>query len=121
METFFWLKSSKPQKYFNIGSNHAYTLSMMSVFRSTPKKSLVWLGESGSGKSTLGKTLSGLHDKTSGSISFAVKQLPQRYQAKDFRAMAPKMQMIFRPVFVVELRNTTVRKINIAVSACSQN
>ena len=54
------------------------------------------VGESGSGKSTLGKTLIGLHAKTSGAVSYRAEALPQRYQAKDFRRWAKKAQMIFQ-------------------------
>ena len=54
------------------------------------------VGESGSGKSTLGKTLLGLHDKTSGSVTYRGEQLPARYAAKDFQRFSRKMQMIFQ-------------------------
>ena len=83
-------------KYFDIGSNQRVHAVDDVSFSINPQEIVGLVGESGSGKSTLGKTLLGLHDKTSGSVSFAGQQLPQRYQAKDFRAMAPKMQMIFQ-------------------------
>ena len=83
-------------KYFDIGANQRVHAVDDVSFSINPKEIVGLVGESGSGKSTLGKTLLGLHDKTSGSVSFAGQQLPQRYQAKDFRAMAPKMQMIFQ-------------------------
>lgn len=54
------------------------------------------VGESGSGKSTLGKTLLGLHDKTSGSAYFKGELLPAAYRARDFQRWAPHMQMIFQ-------------------------
>jgi oligopeptide/dipeptide ABC transporter ATP-binding protein len=54
------------------------------------------VGESGSGKSTLGKTLMGLNDKTSGTVSYRGKALPARYRSGDFRRMATVMQMIFQ-------------------------
>ena len=61
------------------------------------EKEIVGLvGESGSGKSTLGKTILGLHDKTSGSVRYDGKQLAQKYRPRDFMSSARKMQMIFQ-------------------------
>jgi oligopeptide/dipeptide ABC transporter ATP-binding protein len=54
------------------------------------------VGESGSGKSTLGKTLLGLHDKTTGRVCYRDNELPQRYGAADFARQARRMQMIFQ-------------------------
>src|SRR5690606_20284613 len=54
------------------------------------------VGESGSGKTTLGKTLMGLYDKTSGTVSYRGEALPAHYRSADFRRMAPLMQMIFQ-------------------------
>jgi len=54
------------------------------------------VGESGSGKSTLGKTIVGLHEKTSGQITFKGEVLPDKYRPKDFQRLAPHMQMIFQ-------------------------
>jgi oligopeptide/dipeptide ABC transporter ATP-binding protein len=54
------------------------------------------VGESGSGKSTFGKTLVGLHDKTSGTVSYRGEPLPARYRPRDFRRWARHMQMIFQ-------------------------
>lgn len=54
------------------------------------------VGESGSGKSTFGKTLLGLHDKTSGTASYGGEQLPAKYRAADFQRHAKTMQMIFQ-------------------------
>lgn len=54
------------------------------------------VGESGSGKSTFGKTLLGLHVRTSGEVLFRGEPLPARYTPADFRRMAGKAQMIFQ-------------------------
>ncbi len=54
------------------------------------------VGESGSGKSTFGKTIVGLHKKTSGQITFKGEVLPDKYTPKDFQRLAPHMQMIFQ-------------------------
>jgi oligopeptide/dipeptide ABC transporter ATP-binding protein len=54
------------------------------------------VGESGSGKSTFGKTLIGLYEKTSGSVTYRGEPLPQRYAPTDFRHFAKRMQMIFQ-------------------------
>jgi len=67
-------------KYFDIGTNQRVHAVDDVSFSIDPQEIVGLVGESGSGKSTLSKTL----------------LLPQRYQAKDFRAMAPKMQMIFQ-------------------------
>ena len=54
------------------------------------------VGESGSGKTTFGKTLIGLLPKTGGTVSYRGEELPQRYEAADFRRQAKTMQMIFQ-------------------------
>ena len=54
------------------------------------------VGESGSGKSTLGKTVLGLHEKTSGEVVYKGEPLPTKYRPPDFRRHARTMQMIFQ-------------------------
>ncbi|HCC43068.1 MAG TPA: oligopeptide ABC transporter ATP-binding protein OppF, partial [Gammaproteobacteria bacterium] len=54
------------------------------------------VGESGSGKSTFGKTLIGLHDKTSGDAFYQGELLPKRFSANDHLRFSREMQMIFQ-------------------------
>ena len=54
------------------------------------------VGESGSGKSTYGKTLIGLHDKTTGEVRLRGEALPASYRSRDFQRYAKHMQMIFQ-------------------------
>lgn len=54
------------------------------------------VGESGSGKSTFGKTLVGLHPKTSGEVWYKEERLPAKYRPADFQKYARNMQMIFQ-------------------------
>ena len=61
-----------------------------------PKEIVGLVGESGSGKSTLGKTIIGLHEKTSGSVIFDGKELPSKFSPNHFRKYASRMQMIFQ-------------------------
>ncbi len=83
-------------KFFEMGRNQRVH-AVENVSLTVAEKEIVGLvGESGSGKSTLGKTVLGLHDKTSGQVKFRGEVLPQKYQAKDFRRFATSMQMIFQ-------------------------
>jgi len=83
-------------KHFPIGFRqtvHAVDDVSLEVY----EKEIVGLvGESGSGKSTLGKTIIGLHDKTSGKVIFDGNELPTWYSPVHFRRYASRMQMIFQ-------------------------
>ena len=54
------------------------------------------VGESGSGKSTFGKTLIGLHPRSSGTANYAGEALPARFGPGDHLRYAREMQMIFQ-------------------------
>ena len=54
------------------------------------------VGESGSGKSTFGKTLAGLHPRTSGEIYFDGQLLPEKFSYADHLKYSREMQMIFQ-------------------------
>jgi oligopeptide/dipeptide ABC transporter ATP-binding protein len=54
------------------------------------------VGESGCGKSTFGKTLLGLHSRTSGEVLFRGEPLPSHYRPADFQRYARQLQMIFQ-------------------------
>jgi oligopeptide/dipeptide ABC transporter ATP-binding protein len=83
-------------KYFDIGRDQRVH-AVDGVSLTIGEREIVGLvGESGSGKSTFGKALVGLHDKTSGSVTFRGETLPQAYKARDFQKHAPHMQMIFQ-------------------------
>ena len=61
------------------------------------------VGESGSGKSTYGKTLIGLHDKTSGTVTYRGEQLPQHYRAAGLPALrAPHADDLSGSLLVAE-------------------
>ena len=83
-------------KHFAIGGNQVvHALDEVSL--TIAEKEIVGLvGESGSGKSTFGKALVGLHDKTSGTVTYRGEQLPQKYTPLDFQRHAQRMQMIFQ-------------------------
>ena len=83
-------------KHFNLGRDQIVH-AVDGVSLSIAEQEIVGLvGESGSGKSTYGKTLLGLHDKTSGTAYYRGAELPQRYKPADFRERAQQMQMIFQ-------------------------
>ena len=83
-------------KYFDIGrKQRVHAVDNISL--TIAEKEIVGLvGESGSGKSTFGKTVIGLHAKTSGEVKFRGEILPQAYRPTDFQRLASKMQMIFQ-------------------------
>ena len=83
-------------KHFRIGKNKTVH-AVDDVSLHVEKKEILGLvGESGSGKSTFGKTLVGLHEKTSGDVIYKGETLPRKYKPRDFQRFATSMQMIFQ-------------------------
>ena len=83
-------------RFFDMGRDQRVH-AVEKVSLSINEKEIVGLvGESGSGKSTFGKTLLGLHDKTSGEVVYRGESLPAKYAPADFQRLATKMQMIFQ-------------------------
>ncbi len=90
------IKINELTKFFQLSKDQRVH-AVEKVSLNIGEKEIVGLvGESGSGKSTLGKTLLGLYDKTSGSVSYRGEELPQKYGPADFRKYARNMQMIFQ-------------------------
>ena len=90
------LSTDKLTKHFRISSKALVQAVDEISVDIQPREILGLVGESGSGKSTFGKTVIGLHNKTSGSVHYKGKRLPDRYQAADFQNRASQMQMIFQ-------------------------
>jgi oligopeptide/dipeptide ABC transporter ATP-binding protein len=90
------IKINELTKFFQLSKDQRVH-AVEKVSLNIGEKEIVGLvGESGSGKSTLGKTLLGLYDKTSGSVSYRGEVLPQKYGPADFHKYAKNMQMIFQ-------------------------
>lgn len=83
-------------KYFPIGKGQRVHAVDQVTLEIQEKEILGLVGESGSGKSTLGKVILGLHEKTSGAVTYRGETLPQRYSTADYQKYAKRMQMIFQ-------------------------
>ncbi len=99
------------RKHFRLG--HGRVLRAVDgVTLSIRENDVVGLvGESGCGKSTLGRTVVGLHDKTSGEVRFRGEPLPAHYSVEDFRRYARKLHMMFQDPYSSLNPRMTVRDI----------
>ncbi len=84
------------KKHFKLGPGRLLHAVDDVSFAIREKEILGLVGESGCGKSTLGRTLVGLHEKTSGQVRFQGQPLPARYNDADFRRFSRHIQMIFQ-------------------------
>ena len=84
------------KKHFNIGRGQ--TLHAVDGISLTIEENeiLGLVGESGSGKSTFGKTLIGLHPRTSGEAFYRDQPLPANFTSGDHLRYSKEMQMIFQ-------------------------
>lgn len=90
------VKTENLQKLFTIGRGQVLH-AVDGISLNIDENEIVGLvGESGSGKSTFGKTLIGLHQRTSGKAYFDGNLLPEKFTAKDHLHYAKEMQMIFQ-------------------------
>ena len=90
------IKTVDLKKHFRIGRNqtlHAVDGVSLNI---EENEILGLVGESGSGKSTLGKTLIGLHPRTSGEAWYRDELLPASFKAEDHLRHSLNMQMIFQ-------------------------
>jgi len=99
------------KKYFKIGRNRVvHATDGLSV--TINKKEIVGLvGESGSGKSTFGKTVVGLHNKTSGEVWYKGELTPDTYTPEDYKKYSTEMQMIFQDPYSSLNPRMTVQEI----------
>jgi oligopeptide/dipeptide ABC transporter ATP-binding protein len=90
------VRTENLKKHFQIGRNQTlHALDGISL--EIAENEIVGLvGESGSGKSTFGKTLVGLHNRTSGEAYFEDQLLPAKFTAADHLHYSKQMQMIFQ-------------------------
>ena len=90
------IKTDSLKKHFHLGRGqtlHAVDGISLDI---AENEILGLVGESGSGKSTFGKTLIGLHDKTSGDACYKGELLPKKFSSSDHLRFSLEMQMIFQ-------------------------
>jgi oligopeptide/dipeptide ABC transporter ATP-binding protein len=88
------LKVTNLKKYFPVPAGMLHAVDDVS-FSMHYGETLGVVGESGCGKSTLGKTILRLEPPTSGEIIFEGEDITN-IDDKEFKALRPKMQMIFQ-------------------------
>jgi len=84
------------KKHFEIGRNQILHAVDGISLQIEENEILGLVGESGSGKSTFGKTLIGLHPRTSGSATYNGQLLPKSFSAADHLKYSKELQMIFQ-------------------------
>ncbi|MBO6556457.1 MAG: ATP-binding cassette domain-containing protein [Pseudomonadales bacterium] len=90
------VKTEELKKHFHIGRGqilHAVDGISLEI---QENEILGLVGESGSGKSTFGKTLIGLHQRTSGQAFYRAEPLPKDFKTADHLRYSKEMQMIFQ-------------------------
>lgn len=97
------------KKYFNVAAGELHAVDGVSLTLEKGR-TLGVVGESGCGKSTLGRTLLMLNKPTSGSVVFDGKELTTMGK-HEFKAVQPKMQMIFQDPFSSLNGRMTVRQL----------
>ena len=90
------VKTEQLKKHFTIGRGQ--TLHAVDGVSITIEENeiLGLVGESGSGKSTFGKTLIGLHARTSGEAFYNGEALPAKFSNADHLNYSRELQMIFQ-------------------------
>jgi oligopeptide/dipeptide ABC transporter ATP-binding protein len=84
------------KKHFQVGRNQTLHAVDGISLQIKENEILGLVGESGSGKSTFGKTLIGLHPRTSGSATYNGQVLPKKFSAADHLKYSKELQMIFQ-------------------------
>jgi oligopeptide/dipeptide ABC transporter ATP-binding protein len=105
------LELSNLRKHFRVGRGRVLQAVDGITLEVAEREVVGLVGESGCGKSTLGRTIAGLHDKTSGEVRYRGEQLPARYGSQDFRRWARKIQMIFQDPYSSLDPRMTLREI----------
>ena len=93
------IKTVDLKKHFLIG-RHQILHAVDGISLDIAENEILGLvGESGSGKSTFGKTLIGLHERTSGEAYYRGQPLPAKFTAADHSRYSTDLQMIFQDPF----------------------
>ena len=90
------VKTEELKKHFNIGRGQTLHAVDGISLEIQENEILGLVGESGSGKSTFGKTLIGLHPRTSGQAFYRGEPLPDNFKTADHLRYSKEMQMIFQ-------------------------